>query len=63
MGGGSLVVVAGGAGVRDLAEDDDPGWAAVNAEGTAGADVVVDGEDEGISRVVTRLGNTKAFRD
>ena len=51
MGVGSLVTVAVGGGVPDLAEDDDPGRAAVDAQRTASADVVVDQKDHVVAGI------------
>ena len=47
----------------ELAEDDDTGRAPVDAEGTAGADVVVDREDHVVGRVDTRLLDLDRLRN
>ncbi len=62
MGRRALVVVASRTGVGNLAEDDYPGRATVNAQSATGAHVVVDREDEGIGGVVARPGNTETLR-
>src|SRR5215207_5179128 len=60
---GALVGIAPGGGVAHLAEDDDTGRAPVDAEGAAGADVVVDREDHVVGRVDTRLLDLDRLRD
>src|SRR3546814_10977966 len=55
MGRGALVGIAGCARSPELAEDDDAGGAPVDAQGAAGADVVVDGEDHVVARVEAGL--------
>ena len=47
----ALVLVAVAGGHTGLAEDDDARRASVDAEGAAGADVVVDDEDRGVAGI------------
>ena len=54
MGVGALVRVTAGVGVDQLAQDDDAGGAAVDAEGATGAHVVVDDEDGVVGGVEAR---------
>src|SRR4051812_25634197 len=51
----ALVLVAVSRGHTGLAEDDDARRAAVDAEGAAGADVLVDHEDHVVVRIEARL--------
>src|SRR5680860_975535 len=60
---GAGMEIAGRGGLADLAEDDDPGRASIDAQCTAGADVVVDGEHEGIGRVEARLLGALGLHD
>ena len=59
----SLVIVTVGIGVADLAEDDHAGWAAINAQRAAGADIVVDSEDDVVGGVESGLFGTDCFVD
>src|SRR5581483_6975614 len=59
----ALVRVAGDGLVDRLAEDDDAGRAAVDAQGTPGADVLVDDEEHMVAGVVARLLGTHRLLD
>ena len=54
MGVGALVGISVRRGLDQLAEDDDPGRAAVDAQGATGANVVVDQEDVLIGGIFAR---------
>ena len=59
----TLVVVTIGIGIADLAEDDHTGRAPINAECTARAHIVVDGEDDVILRIESWLFSSDGFVD
>ena len=63
MGVRSLVTVTSSGGIAELSEDDHAGGAAVDAERTAGADIVVDGEDDVIVGIFTGLFGTDGAVD
>ena len=59
----ALVIVAVGIRVADLAQDDYTGRASIDAQCTAGANVVVDGKDDIVRRIEPGLFGSDRFVD
>ena len=63
MGIRSLVPVAVGIGIADLAEDDDAGWTPIDAQSATGTDIVVNSENHVVGRIDAGLFGADGFID